>query len=77
MSFVMAAPEFMTAAATDLQSIGSSLTEANAAAVGQTTRVLAAGNDEVSAAVAALFGGHAQAFQAVSAQASAFQGQHG
>jgi PE family len=46
MSFVIAAPEFLTAAA-DLQNIGSSLSEANPAAVGQTTGVLAAGADEV------------------------------
>jgi PE family len=47
MSFVIAAPEFLTTAAADLQNIGSSLSEANAAAVGQTTGVLAAGADEV------------------------------
>jgi len=34
--------------------------------------VLAAGGDEVSAAVASLFAGHAQAYQGLSAQAAAF-----
>jgi hypothetical protein len=72
MSFVIAAPEFMAAAATDLSHIGSAVSAANAAAAGPTTAVLAAGADEVSAAVASLFSGHAQAFQQLSAQAAAF-----
>jgi len=37
-----------------------------------TTEVLAAAADEVSAAVASLFGAHAEAYQALSAQAAAF-----
>jgi PE family len=37
--------------------------------------VLSAGADEVSTAIAALFGAHAQEFQALSAQASAFHSQ--
>ena len=72
MSFVIAAPEFLTAAATDLANIGSTIGAANAAAAAPTTSLLAAGADEVSAAVAALFGGHAQSYQALSAQAAAF-----
>jgi PE family len=75
MSFVIAAPEFITAAATDLSHIGSAVSAANAAAAGPTTAVLAAGADEVSAAVASLFSSHAQAFQALGAQAAAFHGQ--
>lgn len=72
MSFLIATPDMLSAAARDLQNIGATLTEANAAAAGQTTGVLAAGADEVSAAIAAMFGGHARAFQALSAQAAAF-----
>jgi len=75
MSFVTAAPEFVSAAASDLASIGSTISAANATAAAPTTGVLAAGADEVSAAVAGLFGAHAQGFQAVSAQASAFHNQ--
>ena len=75
MSFVIAAPEFMAAATTDLQNIGSAVSAANAAAAGPTTGMLAAGADEVSAAVASLFSGHGQAFQALSAQAAAFHAQ--
>ena len=64
MSFVTASPEMMTAAATDLASLGSTLSAANAAAATRTTGVLAAAEDEVSAAIAALFSAHGQGFQA-------------
>ena len=73
MSFLIATPEFVTAAATDLADIGG--TRAADAAAAPTTGVLAAGADEVSAAVAALFGAHGQAYQATSAQAAAFHNQ--
>jgi hypothetical protein len=62
MSFVIAAPEFLTAAATDLANIGSTVSAASAAASAPTVAVLSAGGDEVSAAVAALFGAHGQAY---------------
>src|SRR5689334_19257257 len=75
MSFVIAAPEFVTAAASDLADIGAAINAANVAATGTTTAVVAAGADEVSAAVASLFSSHGQAFQALSAQAAAFHDQ--
>ncbi|MBW0011871.1 MAG: PE family protein [Mycobacterium sp.] len=75
MSFVIAVPETATDAATSLASIGSTITKANAAAAAPTTAVLAAAEDEVSAAVASLFSGHAQQYQALSAQAAAFHSQ--
>ncbi|MGO9384691.1 MAG: PE family protein, partial [Mycobacterium sp.] len=75
MSFVIAAPELVTAAATDLANIGSIRTAANAAAATQTTGVLAAAEDEVSAAVAAVFSAHGRGFQALGAQAAAFHEQ--
>src|SRR5919204_2481652 len=75
MSFVIAAPELMAAATTDLSNIGSAVSAANAAAATRTTALLAAGADEVSAAVASLFSGHAVQFQALSAQAAAFHAQ--
>jgi PE family len=75
MSCVIATPEFVTAAATDLANVGSSLSEANAAAATPTTGVLAAAEDEVSAAIAALFSAHGQGFQALGAQAAAFHAQ--
>jgi hypothetical protein len=72
MSYVIAAPEFLQAAASDLANIGSTISAANAAAAFPTAAVLPAGADGVSASIAALFGAHAQAYQAVSAQAAAF-----
>ena len=75
MSFLTAAPDLMTAAATDLASIGSAITEANAVAAAPTTGVLAAGADEVSAAIAAVFSGHGKAFQGLSSTAAAFHAQ--
>ncbi|MCV7089407.1 PE family protein, partial [Mycobacterium interjectum] len=75
MSFVVAVPEYVTAAASDLANIGSTISAANAAAAVPTSTVAAAAGDEVSAAIAAIFGGHAQAYQAISAQAAAFHQQ--
>ncbi|MBA2788300.1 PE family protein, partial [Mycobacterium canettii] len=72
MSYVIAAPEALVAAATDLATLGSTIGAANAAAAGSTTALLAAGADEVSAAIAALFGMHGQTYQALSARAAAF-----
>ncbi|MCV7100711.1 PE family protein, partial [Mycobacterium palustre] len=75
MSFVVAAPDFLASAAADLQGIGAALDEAHAAAAGATTEVLAAAGDEVSGAIAALFSGHGQAYQALGARAAAFHQQ--
>jgi PE family len=75
MSFVIAAPEFVTAAASDVANIGSTISAANAAAAGRTTAVIPAAADEVSAAITSLFNAHAQGFQAFSAQAAAFHDQ--
>src|SRR5947209_8182411 len=75
MSFVIAMPELVATAATDLAGIGSSISAASAAAAAPTTVVLAAGADDVSAGIAAVFGAHAQAFQSISAQATAFHDQ--
>ena len=72
MSYVIAAPEMMAAAATDLATIGSDLSAAHTAAAAQTTGILAAAEDEVSAAIAALFSAHGQGFQALGAQAAPF-----
>ncbi|WP_198036544.1 PE family protein, partial [Mycobacterium kansasii] len=72
MSFVTSTPEALLGATTDLAGIGSALNAANAAAAAPTTTVLAAAADEVSAGIAALFGSHGAAYQAVSAQAESF-----
>src|SRR3984885_1315133 len=71
MSFVSTQPTELTAAAENLQSIGSSLTVQSAAAAAPTTSVLPAAADEVSALAAAPLATHAQMDQALSAQAAA------
>jgi PE family len=71
-AFLIAVPEMVTDAATNLASLGSSITAANAAAAAPTTGVLAAGADEVSAAIASLFSQQASAYQVLSARAAAF-----
>jgi len=74
-SFVIAVPDAIINATQDLSSLGSEISAAHAAAAGPTTGVTAAAEDEVSAAVAALFSEHASAYQALSAQAAAFHTQ--
>jgi hypothetical protein len=71
MSFVSAQPEDLTAAAGNLQGIGSAVTTQNAAAAAPTTGVVPAAADEVSALTALQFAAHAQTYQAISAQAAA------
>ncbi|WP_459797547.1 PE family protein, partial [Mycobacterium riyadhense] len=73
MSFVIAAPEMVATAAQNVAGLGSMLQAANAAAAVATTGLVPAAGDEVSAAIAAFFGTHAQQYQALSAQAAAFQ----
>src|ERR1700751_6038099 len=75
MSLVIATPDVMAAAATDLANIGSTIRAADAAAATQTTGVLVAAEDEVSAAIAAVFSAHGQGFQALGAQAAVFHAQ--
>ncbi|POX86311.1 hypothetical protein C3473_28995, partial [Mycobacterium kansasii] len=75
MSFVLASPEVLAAAAADVVRIGSVLRSANAAAATPTIAVSAPGADEVSAAVASLFAGHGQAYQRLSAHLTAYHDQ--
>jgi hypothetical protein len=74
-SFVFATPEALSAASLDLNGVASTLRAANTAAAASITGVLPAAGDEVSAAIAAFFSGHAQDFQAINAQAAAFHSQ--
>ena len=74
-SFVNVVPDTLATASSDLTRIGSSIREANAAAAGSTTQVLAAGQDEVSVALSRLFGTFSQEFQALNAQAALFHNQ--
>jgi hypothetical protein len=71
-SFLIALPEVLVAAAGETAGIGSALAAANAAAAGPIVGVAAAGADEVSAATAALFSEYARAYQVLSVQAAGF-----
>jgi PE family len=72
MSFVLATPEALVTAASDLAGIGSTLGTANAAVAAPTTGVLAAAADQVSAQVAELLSEHGLGYQQVSGQLAAF-----
>ena len=71
MSFVTTQPEALSAAATNLAGIGTTMSAQNGAAAAPTTGVMPAAADEVSALTATQFAVHAQMYQAVSAQAEA------
>lgn len=71
MSFVTTVPEALTAAATSLHGIGSTMAAQNAAAATPTTVVVPAAADEVSALQATQFAAYGNLYQQVSAQAAA------
>ncbi len=68
MSFVFVVPQAVETAAADLAGIGSTISSANAAAAAPTTGMLAAAEDEVSMAIAALFSEHGRGYQQLSAE---------
>jgi PE family len=69
MPFVTTQPEALSAAATSLAGIGTTMSAQNAAVAAPTTGVTPAAADEVSALTATQFVVHAQMYQAISAQA--------
>jgi hypothetical protein len=71
-SYVIAVPEAFAAVSGDLTGIGEAIKGAAADAAPSTTAIVAAAGDEVSAAIAKLFGGYAQEFQTLNAQATLF-----
>jgi PE family len=75
MAYVIAAPEMMTAAASDLATIASNVSAAHIIAAAPTTALVPAAADEVSAGIAHLFSQHAQGYQALAGQAAAFHEQ--
>lgn len=75
MSYVSTTPEEMQAAARNLAGIRSMLAQSSASAAVPTAGVVAAAQDQVSAEVAAFFGGFGQEYQVISAQAQAFHEQ--
>ncbi|GFG66198.1 hypothetical protein MKUB_36880 [Mycobacterium kubicae] len=75
MSAVLVAPAILESVATEVAQIGSAVSATNLVAALPTTGVLAAAADEVSAAIATLFGSHAQEYQLAAAQAAAYHEQ--
>jgi hypothetical protein len=72
MSYVVTTPEMLAAAATDVGNIGSAISTASSNAAGPTAGMLPAAEDEVSAAIAKLFGAYGQEYQTVVSRAAAF-----
>jgi hypothetical protein len=72
MSFMTTAPDTLTAAAGDLQGIGSAIAAADGAAATPTTMVFPPAADAVSLRTAALFASYGQRYQEVAARAEAF-----
>ncbi len=72
MSFVLVSPDILQTVEPDLARIGSALTAGSAAAALPTTQLAAAAADEVSAAIAALFGTHGLQYQAAAVQAASY-----
>ncbi len=75
MSHLVTAPGILAATAADVGTIGSAISTATANAAGPTTGVLAAAEDEVSAAIANLFAQYGRQYHAAVAQATAFHDQ--
>ncbi|MCV7099585.1 PE family protein [Mycobacterium palustre] len=75
MSSLTTAPEALTATAADVENIGSAIRSAGAKAAAPTTGLLAAAEDEVSAAIANLFADYGREYQALVSQAAAFHTQ--
>lgn len=69
------APETLITASRDLAAIGSDIKFAHLEAAAPTVNIPSAAGDEVSAAIADLFGAHAQDFQKLGGQAAAFHDQ--
>ncbi len=72
MSGLITQPELIATAATDVAGVRSAIGAAKAAAAFPTTALVAAAQDEVSTAAAALFGGYGNQYQALLKQAAAF-----
>src|ERR1700761_6838761 len=75
MSYLVTSPDALASTATQVERIGSALRAAGANAAAPTTGLASAAEDEVSAAIAELFGAVGRDYQAVLTQAEAFHGQ--
>lgn len=72
MSFVFTAPAALSSAATGFANVGLAFDAANSTAAALTTELAAAAQDEVSVAVARLFGAYAEEYEALAAQFAEF-----
>lgn len=72
MSYMVVSPEALVSAADSLADLGTRLDAANSAAAEPITSVLAAAEDEVSAAIATLFSAQGQSYQALNAHMAKF-----
>ncbi|WP_204079925.1 PE family protein [Mycobacterium riyadhense] len=72
MAFVFVSSEVLAAAAADLSALGSTIGAASAAAAGATTGLASAAQDEVSAAIAALFSQHGRDYQVLAGRVAGF-----
>ena len=70
MSYVIVAPEMLTAAAGDLATIGSDLSMAHAAAAVPTVALVPAAGDEVSTGIAHVFSRYAEDFHGLAGKAA-------
>jgi hypothetical protein len=75
MSHVIAEPQTLTAASSDLARIGSAINAATTTAAASTTSVTVAAEDEISAVIAKLFSEYGRQYQAISNEAAAFHQQ--
>jgi PE-PPE domain/PE family len=75
MSYVIAEPQMLASVAAEIEGIGSAFSAANAAAAAPTSGIAAAAGDEVSVAVADLFGAVGKDYQSVVARFEAFHHQ--
>ncbi|BBZ44508.1 PE family protein [Mycobacterium parmense] len=75
MSNVIAVPDFIAAAATDVATVASSVNAAHMAAAAPTVAVMPAAADEVSAGIASLFSKFGETYQATAGQVAAFPAQ--
>lgn len=75
MSSLVAIPQLLSTAASDVAAVGSSVDAAHTAAAAQTVAVLPAAADEVSGTIAQLFSQVGLNYQALAGQAAAFNSQ--
>ncbi|MCV7089262.1 PE family protein [Mycobacterium interjectum] len=73
--YVIATPDLLAAASSDLAGIRETISAAAAEAAPATTWLVPAAQDEISQAISTLFGAYAQEYQAISAQAALFHQQ--